>query len=194
MASGRLGVFGGTFDPPHVGHLVAAVNVAHQLELSQVLFVVANVPWQKADQRDIAPSTDRLAMVELAVADRQVLEASSLEIERGGDSVTADTLEELRAVHPGTRPVVILGSDAAAGLDTWRRAHDLQRLAEFALVDRPGSTGRRPPAGFTYTLVPCPLMDVSSTDIRERVGQQLPIDYLVPDAVRDYVLSHGLYT
>mgnify|MGYP001827000448 CR=1 FL=1 len=194
MASGRLGVFGGTFDPPHVGHLVAAVNVAHQLELSQVLFVVANIPWQKADQRDIAPSPDRLAMVELAVADRQVLAAASLEIERGGDSVTADTLEELRAEHPGSPLVVILGSDAAAGLDTWRRADDLRRLADFAVVDRPGSTGKRPPAGFRCTVVPCPLMDVSSTDIRERVGQQLPIDYLVPDAVRDYVLSHGLYT
>ena len=177
-----------------MGHLVAAVNVAHQLQLSRVLFVVANIPWQKAHQRDIAPSPDRFAMVELAVADREVLEASSLEIERGGDSVTADTLEELNDVHPGTRPVVIVGSDAAAGLDTWRRADDLRRLAEFAVIDRPGSTGKRPPPGFTCTVVPCPLMDVSSTDIRERVGQRLPIDYLVPDAVRDYVLSNGLYS
>ena len=177
-----------------MGHLVAAVNVAHQLELSRVLFVVANIPWQKADLRDIAPSADRLAMVELAVADRALLEASSLEIERGGDSVTADTLEALHDAQPGTRPVVIVGSDAAAGLDTWRRADDLRRFAEFAVVDRPGSSGQRPPAGFAYTVVPCPLMDVSSTDIRERVGHGLPIDYLVPDAVRDYVLSNGLYS
>lgn len=193
VAAARLGVFGGTFDPPHVGHLVAAVNVADQLGLAEVLFVVANVPWQKVDSRDISSAADRYALVEAAVGDRKDLSASALEIQRGGDSVTADTLDELHTLYPGTELVVVVGSDAAAGLDTWRRADDLRTMARFAVVDRPGTCGARPPEGFDFDVVPCPLMDVSSTDIRARVRASLPIDYLTPDPVIDYITSRQLY-
>lgn len=193
MAAARVGIFGGTFDPPHVGHLVAAVNVAHQLDLAQVLFVVANVPWQKVGSRPISAADDRLAMVESAVARRQGFVVSSLEIQRGGDSITADTVEELADTMPDTEFFVMVGSDAAAGLDTWRRSDDLAKMASIAVVDRPGSTGARPPTGFQYEVVPCPLMDISSTDIRTRVQDGLPIDYLVPDAVRDHIVAQGLY-
>lgn len=193
MAAARLGVFGGTFDPPHVGHLVAAVNVASQLALSEVLFVVANRPWQKVDSRAISPAADRLALVTAAVGDRAELTASAVEIRRGGDSVTANTVEELAARYPGADQVIIVGSDAAAGLDTWRRADELRHLARFAVVDRPGATGHRPPSGFDFEVVACPLMDISSTDIRARVRDGLPIDYLTPDPVIDYITSRQLY-
>ncbi len=189
----RLGVFGGTFDPPHVGHLVAAVNVAFQLELSRVLLVVANVPWQKVGTREISAASDRLAMVELAVAGRDDLVCSAIEIERGGDSVTADTLDTLIEQDPGMEPVLIVGSDAAPGLGTWRRRADLAELASVAVVDRPGASGGRPPADFEHVVVPCPLMDLSSSDIRRRVREGLPIDYMVPDAVREHITSRMLY-
>ena len=189
----RIGVFGGTFDPPHVGHLVAAINVAHQLELDHVLFVVANVPWQKVGTRDISGEADRLAMVELAVEGREDLSASAIEIQRGGDSITADTLEDLIPLYPDHDLVVILGSDAAAGVGTWKRGEDLKGLAHMAVVDRPGTTGKRPPEGFSFEVVPCPLMDISSSDIRERSRQDLPIDYMVPDAVREYIETRRLY-
>lgn len=189
----RIGVFGGTFDPPHVGHLVAAVNVAHQLCLDMVLFVVANVPWQKVESRDISDPTDRLAMVELAVGARSNLETSAIEVQRGGDSITADTVEALSLRYPDAELMVIVGSDAAAGLSSWRRADDLRRMATMAVIDRPGTTGQRPPAGFDYEVVPCPLMDISSSDIRERVQAGLPVDYMIPDAVLGYIESRDLY-
>ena len=176
-----------------MGHLVAAVNVAAQLELDEVQFVVANVPWQKSGARTISPSKDRFAMVDAALVDREEMVASAIEIERGGDSVTADTLEQLGAEHPEARFDLIVGSDAAAGLSTWRRADALRELATIVVVDRPGAAGDRPPPGFRFEVVSCPLMDVSSTDIRRRAAEGRPIDYLVPDSVRDYILERGLY-
>src|SRR5690606_27243253 len=117
----RIGVFGGTFDPPHVGHLVPALFVAEALALDVVLLVVANVPWQKVGSRPISPARDRLDMVRAAVDGVDVLEASDLEIRRGGDTFTVDTIAELRAQGPDDDLVLILGSDAASGLDTWER-------------------------------------------------------------------------
>ena len=111
----RLGVFGGTFDPPHVGHLVTAVNVRHALSLDRVLLVVANVPWQKVGERTVSPAEDRLAMVEAAARGVAGLEVSRLEIDRGGPSYTADTLGHLHAAHPGVELFLIVGSDAAGG-------------------------------------------------------------------------------
>lgn len=192
-AAGKIGVFGGTFDPPHVGHLVAAVNVADQLELRQVLFVVAGTPWQKVGTRPISSAADRMAMVDLALADRGDMVSSPIEMQLGGDAVTATTLEALAPQYPDTELVVIVGSDAAAGMATWRRADELAEMATIAVVDRPGTTGGRPPTPFRFEVVACPLMDISSSDVRERVSADLRIDYLVPDRVRDYVETRGLY-
>src|SRR5690349_20125056 len=121
----RIGVFGGTFDPPHVGHLVVAVNVRHALSLDRLLLVVANDPWQKRGTRQVSPAPDRLAMVEAAVADVEGLEASSIEIARGGASYTADTLAALRAANPASELFLVVGTDAAQGLPTWDRLDEV---------------------------------------------------------------------
>ena len=189
----RLGIFGGTFDPPHVGHLVTAVNVRHALGLDRVLLVVANRPWQKVGTREITAAQDRLALVEAAVRGVDGLEASSLEIDRGGESYTADTLRELTEEHPGVRLHLVLGADAAAGLDTWERAEEVRELASIVVVDRPGSLPASVPAGWTCTHVEVPRLEVSSTELRERAADGRPLDFLLPDAVISCLRERQLY-
>lgn len=189
----RVGVFGGTFDPPHVGHLVAAVDVRHELDLDVVLLVVANDPWQKSSSRAITPAADRLALVAAAVDGVPGLEACDLEVRRGGTSYTADTLAELAARHPGAELFLVLGSDAAAGLPTWERADEVRRAATVAVVTRPGAEGGRPPEGWTWVAVEAPRLDVSSTDLRARVAGGRPIDFLVPRPVAELIEARGLY-
>ena len=190
----RLGVFGGTFDPPHVGHLVTAVNVRHELALDRVLLVVANQPWQKTGTREISPAADRLAMVEAAVADVDGLEASAIEIDRGGDSFTAQTLEHLLDEDPSRELFVVLGSDAAAGLDTWERVDRVRELASIVVVDRPGQTPTSSlPAGLRWSRVEVPRLEVSSTDLRARVGDGRPLDYLLTPGVMASIQERGLY-
>ena len=140
----RLGLFGGTFDPPHVGHLVTAVNVRYELGLDRVLLEVANRPWQKEGSRDISPAEDRFALVAAAVHSVDGLEASRIEIERGGKSFTADTLAELSRRHPGAELFTIVGSDAAAGLLTWERFDEVVALSQLVVVERPGSQAELP--------------------------------------------------
>lgn len=196
----RIGVFGGTFDPPHVGHLVTAVNVRHALDLDVVLLVVANVPWQKVGARVISPAADRLAMVLAAVGDVDGLEASGLEVERGGTSYTADTLQVLADRHPGAELFLVLGSDAAGGLPTWHRVDAVRRLATLAVVARPDATLREVPAtvpspadGWRVERVEVPRLEVSSTDLRARVADGRPLDYLLAPAVIDCIRRRGLY-
>ena len=124
----RIGIFGGTFDPIHVGHLVAAVNAHHDLGLDRVVLMVANVPWQKAGARKVTPAEDRFDMVRAAVGEVPGLEASRLEIDRGGPSYTADTIAELAALHPGAELFVIVGWDVSAELargSAWTRSGTL---------------------------------------------------------------------
>lgn len=173
---------------------MAAINVHHALRLDLVLFVVAAVPWQKVGTRPISAAGDRLHMTRAAVAGRRCFEASPVEIDRGGDSITADTLELLHGAHPGAQFVVIVGSDAAATMGSWRRIERLAELATVAVVDRAGATGGRPPSWLAHEVVPCPLMDLSSSDIRQRAAAGLPLDYLVPDAVRDHIEARELYS
>jgi nicotinate-nucleotide adenylyltransferase len=188
----RIGVLGGTFDPPHVGHLVTAVNVAHLLELDIVLMVVANEPWQKTGRRVVSDPAHRLAMVQVAVADVDGVQASDLELRRGGPSYSVDTLAELTEQHPGAELFLIVGADAAAELHTWHRPDDLAGMCELVVVDRPG-TGTRLPAGFRGRCVEVPRLEVSSTDLRARIVDGRPLRFLVPDGVISLVHDLGLY-
>lgn len=185
-------MFGGTFDPIHVGHLVTAVNVRHSLSLDRVLLVVANDPWQKAGTV-ATPAADRLAMVAAAVEDVPGLEASDIELRRGDSSYTADTLAELRRDHPGVELFLILGSDAAAGLPTWDRAEEVRALATLVVVTRPGAEAMTPPPGWVYEKLEVPRLEVSSTDLRARFVDGRPLDYLVTAPVQQVIHDRGLY-
>jgi nicotinate-nucleotide adenylyltransferase len=189
----RLGIFGGTFDPPHVGHLVTAVNVRHELGLDRVLLVVAGQPWQKVGTRGISSSEDRFAMVEAAVGDVEGLEASRIELDRGGLSYTADTLFRLLAADPTLDLYVILGSDAAVGLPSWERADEVRMLSTIVVVERPGSGEGEAPPGWSWLRVEVPRLEVSSTDLRARVIDGRPLDYLLSPAVIDTIERRGLY-
>jgi nicotinate-nucleotide adenylyltransferase len=193
MAGERLGVLGGTFDPPHVGHLVAAVEVRHALELDRVLLVVANVPWQKAELRAVTPAGLRLAMVEALVDGVDGVEASDLEIRRGGDSFTVDTLRDLAEADPDGERFLVVGADAAAGLGSWERAGELPGLATLVLIDRPGLACPAPPAGFPVARIGIPRLDVSSSDLRRRVVEGRPVDGLVPRGVATLIERHNIY-
>ncbi len=188
----RVGVFGGTFDPIHVGHLVTAVNVRHSLELDTVLLVVASDPWQK-EGAGVTPARDRLAMVAAAVEEVPGLESSSVEIERGGVSYTADTLAHLRSVEPGVGLYLILGSDAAAGLPSWERVEEVRLLATLVVVTRPGSEALAPPEGWSYRQVEVPRLEVSSTDLRSRFVDGRPLDWLVTAPVVRVIRQRNLY-
>jgi nicotinate-nucleotide adenylyltransferase len=188
----RIGVFGGTFDPPHVGHLVTAVNVRHTLELDVVLLMVANVPWQKEGSRSITPAVDRLAMVEAAVVDVVGLEAGRMEIDSGGPSFTADTLAALAAGEPDAELFTIVGDDAAAGLTTWERYEEVIARSTMVVVDRPGEPVRLP-GDVDWIHVEVPRLEVSSTDLRARFTDGRPLDYLITEAVLDVIEERKLY-
>ena len=188
----RIGLFGGTFDPPHVGHLVTAVNVRHALRLDVVVLMVANVPWQKEGSRPITPAEERFAMVAAAVADVPGLEAGRTEIDAGGPSYTADTLAALAVEHPDAELFTVMGDDAAAGFLTWQRYDEIAARSTLVVVDRPGAPVVLPD-GFDWVRVEVPHLDVSSTDLRARCHDGRPLDYLVTDPVLDVIRSHGLY-
>ncbi|MHB1486756.1 MAG: nicotinate-nucleotide adenylyltransferase [Acidimicrobiales bacterium] len=181
----RIGVFGGTFDPVHNGHLAVAVNVRFALGLDVVLMVVANQPWQKVPGRRLSRAVDRLAVLEAGVADLDGIEASSVEIEMGGTSFTVDTLAELDRRHVGANFYLIVGADAAAGLGTWKKPDEVRRLARLVVVNRPspaGGEGWPLPEGWEADHVEVPALDISSTEIRARVRDGRPLDFLVPPA------------
>lgn len=176
----RIGIVGGTFDPVHVGHLFVAVAARHALALNTTLLVVAHVPWQKVGDRQVTPSALRLAMVEAAVADYPGIDASDIEIRRGGDSYTIDTVEAVAAANPEAEIFVVLGSDVAPNLNTWHRHNELADMAKIAVIDRPGSIGARPPAGWDWQHVETPSVNVSSTMLRQRLRAGEPVDFVVP--------------
>lgn len=194
----RIGVFGGTFDPIHVGHLVAAVNARHALGLDQVLFVVANEPWQKVGDRPVSPAADRLALVDAALGDVDGLEASRLEIDRGGPSYTVDTIEELQRLEPTAELFLIIGADVVAGLATWERLDEVRRATTIVVVNRPGSTPvlpgpTGPLAGWNAVAIEIPALEISSTDLRERAATGRPLDYLIPEGAVRMIKERELY-
>jgi len=176
-----------------VGHLVSAVNVRHELRLDRVLLVVNDVPWQKVGTRPITAAADRLAMVEAAVAEVDGLEASRIEIDAGGPSYTADTLAALHAEAGDRELFVVLGADAAAGLASWERADEVREHATIVVVERPGAAAAAPLPGWRWERVEVPSLEVSSTDLRARVTDGRPLDYLVTREVVDWIEAHSLY-
>ncbi|MFZ9864050.1 MAG: nicotinate-nucleotide adenylyltransferase [Ilumatobacteraceae bacterium] len=188
----RIGLFGGTFDPPHVGHLVTAVNVMHALDLDQVILMVANVPWQKQGTRKITPASDRLAMVEAAVRGVPGLVAGRIEVDRGGPSFTADTLADLAVEHPDAELYTIVGDDAAAGITTWERFRDVVDRSHIVVVDRPGAPVSLP-SDIAWMRVEVPRLEVSSTDLRSRFVDGRPLDYLITQPVLDVIRDRALY-
>jgi nicotinate-nucleotide adenylyltransferase len=188
----RVGLFGGTFDPPHVGHLVTAVNVRHALDLDHVILMVANVPWQKEGSREITPACDRLAMVEAAVRDVPGLVPGRHEIDHGGPSYTADTLSILAAAEPDAQFFTIIGDDAAAGLRTWTRWKEVVDRSQLVVVDRPGEHVELD-GDIDWIRVEVPRLEVSSTDLRARFTDGRPLDYLVTPPVLEVIRARGLY-
>jgi nicotinate-nucleotide adenylyltransferase len=188
----RVGLFGGTFDPPHVGHLVTAVNVRHELTLDLVILMVANIPWQKEGTRRITDAEDRFAMVEAAVADVDGLVPGRIELDLGGPSYTADTLAELARRYPGAELFTIVGDDAAAGLTSWSRYGEVVERSSLVVVDRPGEAVQLI-GDVDWIRVEVPRLEVSSTDLRARFTDGRPLDYLVTEPVLDVIAKRGLY-
>lgn len=192
----RIGVFGGTFDPPHVGHLVTAVNVRHALDLDLLILMVANVPWQKVGTRAITPADDRFAMVAAAVADVPHLVAGDHEIRAGGPSFTADTLaaldDEFGERGRELELFTVVGDDAAAGIRSWERADEVIERSRLVVVDRPGEPVELDP-DIDWIRVGVPRLEVSSTDLRARWNDGRPLDYLLTEDVLRVIGERGLY-
>ncbi len=193
----RVGVMGGTFDPVHHGHLVAASEVAHRFGLDEVVFVPTGRPWQK-DDREVTPAEDRYLMTVIATAADPRFQVSRVDVDRDGPTYTVDTLRDLRDGYAAAGIAVelffITGADALASIAGWRDSDELLEFAHFVGVTRPGHVLLDPglPTG-AVTLVEVPALAISSTDCRERVSRGEPIRYLVPDGVREYVAKRGLY-
>src|SRR3972149_10855800 len=206
----RLGVVGGTFDPPHVAPLVLAEQAREQLRLARVIFIPAGDPWRKS-QHAVTPAVHRLAMIRLAIAHNPAFTVDDSEVRRKGPTYTVDTLRELRArLTPADELYFVIGQDALADLPHWRDPAGIAALALIAVARRPFAVLRagsepvegpradaEPPAlpfdASRLVRVEMPLIDVSSTDLRARAGAGRSLRYLVPDAVAAYIREKGLY-
>lgn len=182
---------GGTFDPIHNGHLVAASEVAAALNLDEVLFVPTGQPWQKDG---VTPTSDRYLMAEIATAANPRFKVSTVDIDRNGPTYTVDTLRDLKALYPDAELFFITGADAVTAIASWKDSEELWGLAQFVAVTRPGHQLDLPdaPVGAIQVLE-IPALAISSTDIRERVLGGKPIWYLVPDGIVQFIAKHGLY-
>jgi nicotinate-nucleotide adenylyltransferase len=187
----RIGVMGGTFDPIHHGHLVAASEVAHSFGLDEVIFVPTGEPWQKSG---VSAGEHRYLMTVIATASNPSFTVSRVDIDRDGPTYTIDTLLDLKAERPDAEFFFISGADAVAQILSWRDHDELWDLAHFVAVSRPGhvlSTDGLPSDDVSQLEVPA--LSISSTDCRSRVREGDPVWYLVPDGVVQYIAKHHLY-
>ncbi len=192
-SAGRLGVMGGTFDPIHHGHLVAASEVQSAFDLDEVVFVPTGRPWQKS-ARHVAPAEHRYLMTVIATASNPRFTVSRVDVDRTGKTYTIDTLRDLSAQRPGAELFFITGADALAQILSWKDSDEIFDLAHFIGVTRPGHT--LDDAGLPsdrVSLMEVPAMAISSTDCRIRVAKGEPVWYLVPDGVVQYIGKYGLY-
>jgi nicotinate-nucleotide adenylyltransferase len=190
----RLGVMGGTFDPIHHGHLVAASEVQFWFHLDEVVFVPTGQPWQKSDQK-VSPAEDRYLMTVIATASNPRFSVSRVDIDRPGPTYAVDTLRDLRSLRgPGWELYFITGADALEQILSWRDLDELFELAHFVGCTRPGHTlsdGGLPEG--KVTLVEVPALAISSTECRQRISDGEPIWYLVPDGIVQYITKRQLY-
>jgi len=192
----RVGVMGGTFDPIHHGHLVAASEVQSYFDLDEVVFVPTGAPWQKS-HREVSTPEHRYLMTVIATASNPRFKVSRVDIERPGPTYTKDTLRDLGATMPDAELFFITGADALAEIFTWRGAEEMFELAQFVGCTRPGYTMdpdvlAKIPAD-RVTMIEIPALAISSTDCRERTAAGEPVWYLVPDGVVQYIAKHSLY-
>jgi nicotinate-nucleotide adenylyltransferase len=191
----RIGIFGGTFDPPHAGHIAAARAVSGQLGLDRLLLVVANDPWQKSGERVVSPAEDRYALTELLAEEIPGAEASRLELDRGGPSYSVDTVEEVLARSGGAAVDVFLvvGADLVSELGTWHRSEDLQRLVTLAIVSRPTGAVPDVPPGWRAVWVNGPQVPVSSSEVRALLAQGRSVEGMVPEPIIHCIRRRALY-
>ena len=192
----RIGIMGGTFDPIHNGHLVAASEVADRFDLDRVVFVPTGEPWQKADRR-VSPAEDRYLMTVIATAANPRFTVSRVDIDRSGPTYTIDTLKDLGEQFQGAELYFITGADAMASIMSWYDWEKMFDLAHFVGVTRPGyelSEKMLPDGhGDRVQLIDVPAMAISSTDIRRRAAAGRPVWYLVPDGVVQYIAKNNVY-
>ena len=195
----RIGVLGGTFDPPHNGHILAAARAVGHLGLDLLLLTVANDPWQKTapiggePEIDVSSAAHRLTMVAAAADGLDGVEADDTEIQKGGPTYTADTLAALAKRYPGAELVLLVGADVAVRMDTWARPEEVRRRATIVVMTRPGSDQIRLPDGWQYQVLEVPAYDISSTEVRRRVAAGELISDLVPAGVASVIEEVGLY-
>ena len=192
--SQRVGIMGGTFDPIHHGHLVAASEVESLFGLDEVIFVPTGEPWQKSERR-VSEAEHRYLMTVIATASNPRFWVSRVDIDRAGPTYTIDTIRDISAQRPGAELYFITGADALGQILSWKDAEDALKLARFIGVTRPGydlSDDHLP--SDSVTLLDVPAMAISSSDCRERVAAGRPVWYLVPDGVVQYINKHNLYT
>lgn len=191
----RLGLLGGTFDPPHVGHLAAAKAVRDTMGLDRVDFLVANDPWQKSSDRVVSPAALRLEMVQALVDGQAGLGVDDREIRRGGLTYTVETLEELAKEQPDTDVFLIVGQDTANRIGTWHRYEEVLALSTLVIVNRVENNSQLPEvlSGARVHNVSMPLVDVSSTSIRAKVASGEDIASLTSESVAAVVRRNGLY-
>jgi nicotinate-nucleotide adenylyltransferase len=191
----RIGIFGGTFNPPHAGHVAAARAVIEQLGLDRLLLVVANDPWQKSGQRAVSSAADRYALTELLAGEIPGAEASRLEMERGGPSYSVDTAEEILAETGGqpTELFLVVGADLVPELGSWHRNADLARLVTLAVVSRPTGPAPAIPPGWRAKWVDGPQVPVSSSEVRGLLAEGGSVEGMVPESVIRGIRRQGLY-
>ena len=189
----RLGILGGTFDPPHLAHLIAGERAVGDFALDKLLFVPANIPPHKSEQ-PLSASSDRIAMSRLAVEGNPKFDVSEIEVSRPGLSYSIDTVRQIKSQWNPTKIFLFIGSDQFAAFDTWHEPEEIFRETEVVVMARPLENPRaKSPYDSRVKFMDLPLLQISSTDIRERVRAGKSIRYLIPEAVREYIEEYGLY-
>jgi nicotinate-nucleotide adenylyltransferase len=192
-AAQRIGLFGGTFDPPHLAHLALARKALDALRLDEVRWIPAGTPWQK--DRAITPAADRAAMVALAIEGEPRFVLDRCELDRDGPSYTIDTVRTLRVARPAAQLFLLVGQDQYAGLHTWHGWRELLQSVVLAVANRPGAAASAHPdvVRCPHRVVPLPMLEIAATDIRARAARGDAIDHLVPPGVARYIARHRLY-